>query len=66
MHGQYWLSYFYGWAYWFLIPLLVVLLIVRVLSRRNWRKIEGYYKKSWANQDEMIALLKEIRDSLKK
>jgi large-conductance mechanosensitive channel len=61
MTGRYWLSLVYYWG----IPLVVIILVVR-LAKRNMKIIDEYYKKSWANQEEMIALLKEIRDLLKK
>ena len=66
MNGLYWLNYLWSWAYWFVIPLAIIFLIARALARRNWKKVDDYYKKSWTNQEEMITLLKEIRDSLKK
>lgn len=66
MVGQCWLTYLYGIACWFIIPLTVVFLIARLSARRNWKKVDEYYQKSWAKQEEMISLLKEIRDSVKK
>lgn len=68
MGGQCGLSYALGWlSYWgyIFIPLLVILIIARFLNRKNFKKYDEYYNKSWANQEEMIALLKEIRDLIK-
>lgn len=66
MAGQCWFTYLYGMACWFIIPFAVVFLIARLLARRNWKKVDEYYQKSWAKQEEMITLLKEMRDLLKK
>ena len=49
-----------------LFPLILILIVIFFLSRRNWKRGIEMYQKSWDKQDEAIQILKEIRDSLKK
>ena len=49
-----------------LLPLLVFLLVLRIMGRKNLKKMDDAYAKSWKNQEEIIAILKEIRDALKR
>jgi large-conductance mechanosensitive channel len=61
-------TYLRGWVTYLgylLIPLAIIFLLVRIGARKNLKIYDEFYKKSWKNQEEMIALLKEIRDSLK-
>jgi len=57
MHG-----YLSGIAVWYY--LLFIFFVVIISLQRKITK--GYMEKSWKNQEKMIALLTEIRDSLKK
>ena len=67
MHASYFFSeWIYSWGFYVFFPLAVILILIKLLARRNWKRLDESYRKSWANQEEMIALLKEIRDSLKK
>lgn len=57
-----------GWLNYLAVPIifLVFLLMVLAFRRQNLKKYDQTMSKSWTNQEEMIKLLKEIRDLLKK
>ena len=61
MIGENWSSFMYYWG----APLIVMLIFFR-FARKNVKRLDEYYKRNWTNQEEMIAILKEIRDTLKK
>ena len=56
-----WLNYLAG-----LIILLIFIIAIIVFRKKNLKKYEEAMSKSWGNQEEMIKILKEIRDLLKK
>ncbi len=56
-----------SYAY-YLIPVLILILIPLAImrNRKIMKHYEDLYKRSYDNQAEMIALLREIRDALTK
>lgn len=64
--GQCLLGYVWGLLSWYIIPFGIFFLLILLVAQKNKKKADEIYKRSWANQEEMIALLKEIRDTLKK
>ena len=57
-----------GWLNYLAGPTLFLILIIAVIvfRQQNYKKYDEAISKSRTNQDEMITLLKEIRDLLKK
>ena len=53
MNWQWWLNL----AYWWGIPLVLMIIFVR-LGQKNLKRIDEYYKKTFTNQEEVIAILK--------
>ncbi len=51
---------------WFLLTLLLLLLLLIKRSKTVQKTYEGMHESAINNQKEMISLLKEIRDSLRK
>ena len=58
-----WLSY---WVLSFLVPIATIFLVIKFVAKKNLKRVDEQYKKSFENQEAMIGLLREIRDSLKK
>ena len=56
-----WLNYLAG-----PIIFLIFIIVLIVFRRNNCKRDDETMSRSWANQEEMIKLLKEIRDLLKK
>ena len=57
-----------GWLNYLAGPIILLILIIAIVAfrRKNLKKYEEAMSKSWTNQEEMIKVLKEIRDLLKK
>ena len=57
-----------GWLNYLAGPIILLILIIAIIvfRRKNLKKYEEAMSKSWTNQEEMIKILKEIRDLLKK
>ena len=68
MHTQYFYALI-GWLNYYLVgPIILLIFIIVIIEfrRKNLKKYEEVMSKSWSNQEEMIKILKEIRDLLKK
>lgn len=56
----------FGFDAWILLTFLLLLMLIIKRSRAMHKGYEEMYERTCVNQKEMISLLKEIRDSLKK
>ena len=69
-----WMNYYLNWINYYLmnwiIPTLIVIVIalffLLLIGKKAKKANSEIYERSWTNQKEMISILKEIRDLLKK